>query len=58
MSKEMVAAVKTISETKLCGSRQGTSVPSPATVVKKSGLMNSDPGIWNTLIHKEAAAAS
>ena len=54
----MVAAVKTISETKLCGSRQGTSVPSPATVVKKSGLMNSDPGIWNTLIHKEAAAAS
>ncbi len=40
------------------GGRPRTSVPSPASVVKKSGLMNSEPGIWNTLIHKEAAEAS
>ena len=51
----MVAAVETIPETKLRGSRLGNSVLFPATVVKKSGPMNSEPGIWNTLIHKEAA---
>ena len=28
---------------------------SPSSVVKKSASMNSEPGIWNTLIHREAA---
>ena len=50
----MVARVETISETKLRGSRLGNSVLFPATVVKKSGPMNWELGIWNTLIHKEA----
>ena len=50
----MVATVETISETKRCDSRPGTSVSSAASVVKKSGPMNSEPGTGNTLIHKEA----
>ena len=34
------------------GSRPSTSVSSPGSVVKKSGPMNSELGIWNPLIHK------
>ena len=33
----------------------GPPLSSPASVVKKSASMNSEPGIWNTLIHREAA---
>ena len=38
MSKKMVATVETISGTKPCGGRPGTSFPSPATVVKKKAV--------------------
>ncbi len=48
----MVATAETVSEAKLCGSRPGISVSSPDPLVKKIGSMNSELGIWNTLIHK------
>ena len=54
----MVAKVETISETKLHGKRRSTSVSSPASVVEKGSSMNSEPGMWNRLIHKEAAEVS
>ena len=54
----MVATVETISETKLCGSRPGNLRFLSRLCGEKSGPMNSELGIWNTLIHKEAAEAS
>ncbi len=51
----MVATVETISEPELHSKRRSTSVSSAPSVVKKSGSMNSEPGIWNTLIHREVA---
>ena len=51
----MVATVETISEPELHSKRCGASISSAPSVVKKSSSMNSAPGIWNTLIHREAA---
>ena len=51
----MVATVETISEPELHSKRCGASISSAPPVVKKSGSMNSESGIWNTLIHREAA---
>jgi hypothetical protein len=50
----MVATGETISETKLCGSRPGNLRFLSRLCGEKSGPMNSELGIWNTLIHKEA----
>ena len=47
---------------KICGSfirpHRTPSISSASLVVKKSSSVNSDSGIWNTLIHKEAAEVS
>ncbi len=51
----MVANAETISEPELHSKRCGASISSAPPVVKKSSSMNSAPGIWNTLIHREAA---
>ena len=51
----MVASAETILEPKLHGKRRSASIPSVPSVVKKSSSMNSETGIWNTLIHREAA---
>ena len=39
----------------LSAQSRSTSISSPSSVVKKSSSMNSEPGIWGTLIHREAA---
>ena len=51
----MVASAETILEPKLHGKRRRASISSVSSVVKKSSSMNSETGIWSTLMHREAA---